>query len=239
MKSGEPHERIDDQEDSCDCCGREDHLASFFEPGVLPDPAVQAPHPVADEGHDHHDQDEDAEVPAVLGRGDVAPVEDLGRAVRRDHACGVEHHEEEPGAYPGGQHCYLTGDFHGPGSRVTACDRGLRRALTSVGVCHRAMPKRCRGVDDRPRRIKLFPRSPEARPKCSAPLGICTGEQWRLVHGMLRSWEWRLGSYGCLSWFVWMLAFRVGSRCPQVGLSDDAHLSRRLDGGNPSAAPLG
>src|SRR6202035_340627 len=46
-------------------------------------------------------------------------------------------------------------------------------------VCHLVTPNRCQGVDDQPRRIKLYPRSPEARPKCSATLGICTGERWR------------------------------------------------------------
>ena len=102
--SGEPDERIDDQEDGGDRHGREDHLACFFEPGVLPHAAVQPVHPVADQGHDHHDEHEDAEVPAVLGRGDVAPVEDFGRAVRRHHAGGVEHHEEEPGAHLAGPH---------------------------------------------------------------------------------------------------------------------------------------
>ena len=167
---GQPDERIHDHEDGGDGDGREDHLPCLFQPGVLPHAPVQPVHAVADEGHDHHDEDEDAEVPAVLGRCDVAPVEDLGHAVRRHHAGGVEDHEEQLGAHLAGPHRYLSRERHGPAVGLTGRHQGPGRAHRPSGPSSRcAQP--CRGVDNQPRRVKLFPRSPEARRKCSGLSG--------------------------------------------------------------------
>ena len=81
--SGQLDGRVDDEEDGGHRPAREDHLTGFFEPGMTPHAAVQAVDLIADQGHDHHDEHEELEVPAVRGRGDIAPVEDFGRAVRR------------------------------------------------------------------------------------------------------------------------------------------------------------
>ena len=70
---------------------------------MAPHAAVQAVDLIADQRHDHHDEHEELEVPAVFGWGDIAPVEDFGGAVPGHHAGGVEHHEEELGAHPAGQ----------------------------------------------------------------------------------------------------------------------------------------
>ena len=160
---GQPDERIHDHEDGGDRDGREDHLACLFEPGVLPHAPVQPVHAVADEGHDHHDEDEDAEVPAVLGRRDVAPVEDLGRAVRRHHAGGVEDHEEQLGAHLAGPHRYLSRERHGPAVGLTGRDRGPGRALDRPSGpssrCAQPLPRSGRPASSC-QVVPSFPRSP-------------------------------------------------------------------------------
>src|SRR6185437_3610846 len=82
---------------------REDHLTCLFEPGVAPHAAVQSVDLVAGQRGGERDEHEEREVPAVLIGGDVAPVEDFGRAVTGDDTDRVEYHEKELCAHAAGQ----------------------------------------------------------------------------------------------------------------------------------------
>ena len=117
-----------------------------------PHAAVQTVDLIADQGHDDHEEHEELEMPAVGSWGDIAPVEDLGRAVPGHDAGGVEHHEEELGAHPTGQNGDPVGQVRGPTCRPGVLGGGgLRPALIRGGARHCVRAVLCRRVEIRRR----------------------------------------------------------------------------------------